>query len=149
MSTQANISANVRRKGRPKLFINEPEQQVWLEGQFPDQTCHRRRVEHLNVAAVRKILHTEVGEDPRVAAGSVNDRPKSVARWPWLFGKRVQHTVLLQLYRFKDYPETVVSLADQIEKLRREDRGSAKDVIRALRVYVRKCIESVESRAVA
>src|ERR1700722_11548591 len=100
MQTQSDteVIANVRKKGRPRVFDHIAGFEREYRLQWPERS-YRVFYEALRIANVRKKLATIVGENARVSAGGgIQCRPLLAKRWPWLLGRVVQKTVLLQLY---------------------------------------------------
>ncbi|MFY9531252.1 MAG: hypothetical protein WAR24_20275, partial [Candidatus Acidiferrales bacterium] len=85
------LSANVRKKGRPPIL--DAQADAIFKLQFPDKS-RRGRYGMMRFAQVAEVLITFAGEDPLRALGAIQSRPKTLARFPWLLGKPVQHVVL-------------------------------------------------------
>jgi hypothetical protein len=120
------ISANVRKNiGRPRIIDEALFASIRRE--FPADS-YRKICERLRVAKVRRQLAEVCGENVLTScADGIECRPKQAARWPWLLGRRVQHTVLFQLVGLPT--EALVAIVDQIESLHREKGWAAKRLI--------------------
>jgi hypothetical protein len=107
--------ANVRKKGRPRVFDNAPGFERDYRHQYAD-CSYRKFYEQLRIAGVRSDLAEVMGEDRIESSGAGTAcRPLQAARWPWLLGRVVQKTVLLQLHGLDQ--NTIAECCDGIEKL--------------------------------
>jgi hypothetical protein len=135
-----SISANVHKKGRPRVFDSAPGFEREYRRQFEGDS-YRAFYERLRTAGVRHALADVVGEDPIGSAGDgTTCRPLQAKRWPWLLGRKVQNTVLLQLHGLDK--KTIAECCDGIEKLHAAGKlRNAKEAVehaRGIRIWIQK-----------
>lgn len=119
------ISANVRKKGRPR-FLDAGSEEIWRNA-FPDRS-YRQRCNIQKYAEVWKVLMAAAGEAASVstlAPDAKTCRPKTFKRFPWLLGNKIQHVVLAELYGMPS--EGIVVAADYIERKHRKNHINAKE----------------------
>lgn len=117
------VSTNVRKKGRPP-FLDDFGVQAF-RSQFPEKN-YRQLCDVKKYASVWSVFLGAVGEGGIEAMGvpAKRCRPKTVKRFPWLMGDKVQHVVISEMFGMP--PEQIVRTADYIEQQHREKKINAK-----------------------
>jgi len=121
------ILANVRKKGRPKVYSAEQFAELKAILDQPDRS-YRATYERVRAGVVLGTLIESCGEKPTAAT-----HPKSAERYPWLLGKKIQLTVLAELYGLPD--AAILGAAKEIEKLHRERPMNAKGGRKVARLF--------------
>lgn len=118
------LPANVRKKGRPRVLSDEEFKSFRLEIDAPTKS-YRATYEMQRFVHVAIILIEHCGEEPIAAlADDPACRPKTVERFPWLFGRRIQHAVLTELYGLPH--DLVIKAARHLERLHRSRNINAR-----------------------
>jgi hypothetical protein len=116
MNDKEPISANVRKKGRPRIMDDEMFQFLKERLGTPNDS-YRSTYTGMRTGNVQLALIASCGEKMHV-------HPKTSEKYPWLMGKKVQMTVLSELYGLPD--AAIVAAATAIEKIRKEQPLNAK-----------------------
>jgi hypothetical protein len=126
--TDANNSANVRKKGRPRVMDEEMVQFLKEQGAAAPNESYRSTYTGMRTGVVQLALIASCGEKMHV-------HPKTAERYPWLMGEKVQMSVLAELHGLPD--GAIVAAATAIEQIRRERPLNAKEGRKVARFFKR------------